>query len=433
MGKCDNLKKSTIMKKLIFNIAALFGGLTFLASCSPDDYTYKDNTIVDLSTITRLEIKPNQLMVLADGHAQLDLRPYLYTEEGHLVPDDRVKEEWLEYVSDEGVEINRRFSTTDASLVGKTLNVQAKLKGSSVTSDKVSFTVAAPLEAQYEKEIVIPVVMHIIQTTEEVEELYSKFDEDRLHQIVERMNNIFSGSVSHNPVGVNTHIRFQLAEYNPYGKRMIEKGINRLVVKEIDGNNKFEDFLIAQHLVWPASKYMNIWLMSDRKKNVPNFGFELSENCVPHFVNEGVAEEEILEGLELTKDADLENLLPIQAGIIYKLQELDEWNRSFGLDVTNDLIYYVGRFLGLSSTCSYVEETGDYCDDTIDYKETDESANNTWYKTMSGCYFLSENIMDDPTGVHNSVSKDQCKRMRWVLENCPERSFWKSDFAFKGR
>ena len=59
--------------------------------------------------------------------------------------------------------------------------------------------------------------------------------------------------------------------------------------------------------------------------------------------------------------------------------------------------------------------------------------NTSWYKQAQGCYFRSENIMDDPTGLHISVSKNQCERIRWLLENCPERAAWKNDFAFTGK
>lgn len=414
-------------------IAIVFWGLCLLGGCSPDDYTYRDNTVVDLNAIDSIGLIPNQLMVLADGHAQLDLRPRLYSKKNYLVPDERVKEEWLEYVSDEGVAVTRHFSTSDASLIGKTLNVRVKLKGTHVVSEPVSFKVEAPLDKKYASEIVIPVVLHIVQTAQEIEEYHGRYELDRLELLLQKLNNVFGGLVSFNPVGVDSHIRFKFAQYDPYGKKMTEAGIDRLVVKEIDATDHFIDFLIAQHLVWPAEKYMNIWLISDREKKVKDFGFEVSEKCMPHYVNEEVAEEDIPEGLDLQILPDGAKFLPEESGVIYKLQELDELDRSFGPNKTNELIYYVGRYLGLYPTCTYIGEGTDYCDDTIDYYEVDEDANDRWYKTMNGCYFRAENIMDDPRGVHCSVSKDQSVRMRWVLNNCPDRAAWKSNFAFTGK
>ena len=52
---------------------------------------------------------------------------------------------------------------------------------------------------------------------------------------------------------------------------------------------------------------------------------------------------------------------------------------------------------------------------------------------MGDYFFLSENIMDDPSGVHRSVSLQQALRMHWVLQHCPERAMWKSDYAFTGK
>lgn len=78
----------------------------------------------------------------------------------------------------------------------------------------------------------------------------------------------------------------------------------------------------------------------------------------------------------------------------------------------------------------------DHCQDTQPYylgAPDSYKGNKTMFKAVESCFFLAENIMDDQSGVHRSVSAEQAKRMRWVLENCPERSAWKSDFAFTGK
>lgn len=421
------------MKTKILKFAGLFLGLRLLTGCSPDDFTYQDNSMVDLNSITRVELVPNQLMVLADGHAQLDLRPRLYTKENNLIPDERVKEEWLEYSSASGVSIKRHFSTSDAALAGKTLTTQVKIKGTNVVSEPVSFQVGAPLDKKYTSEIIIPVVIHLVQTSEDIEKFNGKFEQDRLGLILQKLNNVFGNLVSVNPVGVDTHIRFQFALYDQYGRKMTEAGINRLVVKEIDATNQFADFLTAQRLVWSAEKYMNIWLISDREKKVENFGAEVSDNCLPRYVNAGISGEDIPEGLELGLFPEGGDFSVSESGVIYKLQELDELDRSFGPQVTNELIYYIGRYLGLYPTCTYNGPGTDYCDDTMNYNPTDDYSNDSWYKSMDACYFRAENIMDDPKGVHCSVSRDQCTRMRWVLNNCPDRAAWKNNFAFTGK
>ena len=132
---------------------------------------------------------------------------------------------------------------------------------------------------------------------------------------------------------------------------------------------------------------------------------------------------------------------PSQAGIIYKLSELDVAERSFFVSNNNkkqgynELGYYIGLFYGLLPTCNYQNTKAgtDYCDDTIDYAATSTGGNKDWYKTMDGCYFRAENIMDDPRGVHCSVSQDQTIRMRWIMDNCVGRMQWKSSRALSGK
>ena len=418
-------------------------GLQLIQCCSPDDYTYYNNENVDISTIDSVVLKPNQKTLIADGYARLDLRPVIFNKQGYRIPDSRVKEEWLEYTTSEGVALTRHFSTSDPSLVGKTITTQVKIKGTNVESQSFSFLVVAPLDPKYTTEITIPVIFHVIQTTEDIESYGGNYSREKIELQLEKFNNLFSGISSVNPVGVNTHIHFQMAQYDQYGQKMLTPGINRLTVPELNADiiaNGFADFLVAQHLVWPTEKYMNIWLISDRKGLVSGFAKEVSDTCFPHYLYPGTPESGRLEGIEWTEFSGNPDFLPKESGVIYKLQELDAIVRKFSdnsgnFSANNELAYYVGRYFGLLPTCTFDKrETGtDYCDDTMDYWGRDiDNFNNTWYKTIDECYLRSENIMDDPTGLHVSVSKNQCERIRWVLEHCPERAAWKNDFAFTG-
>ncbi|MEG2340993.1 MAG: hypothetical protein RSB69_09635 [Odoribacter sp.] len=427
------------MNKNILKFASLVVGVQLAMGCSPDDYTYHDNNVVDVSTIDSIVLTPNHRMLVADGSAQLDLRPVLYTKEKNQIPDYRVKEEWLEYTSTSGMAITRYFSTSDASLIGKTLTIQVKMKGTDLVSEPVSFQIIAPLDSKYTSEIKIPVIFHIIQTTEDVEKFGGAYEQDRVALLLTKLNNMLSGAASVNPVGVNTHIRLEFAKYNQYGKKLTEPGIDRLTVREIDIANGYADLLEGNNMIWPVNSFMNIWLISDRKKEVEDFANTISENCMPHYVYAGTSAENRPEGIDWMEEPS-DNVFQLnESGIIYKLQEVDEMDRSFtteGAPANNELGYYVGRYLGLLPTCSYAEEpVTDYCDDTWDYFPDPLAINfnQAWYKRVENCYFRAENIMDDPRGTHNSVSKSQCERMRWILENCPERAAWKSDFAFVGK
>lgn len=426
------------MNKNISGFLATVLVLQWLFGCTPDDESYRDNRIMELSRVDSVALVANHVMVLADGHAQLELYPRLFVHEGDQIPDERVNREWLDYVSESGQALSRYFSTTDAALIGQTITARLKIKGTGLESNPVTFCIAAPLEKEYISEIKIPVIFHIVQTVEDVESFGGTYRREQIEALLKKLNRMFDGSTTNNPVGVNTHIRLEPALYDLYGKKLLEPGINRLTVKEIDVENKYEDFLNQQHLIWPVEHYMNIWLISDRIGVVDDFGNDVSEWCRPYYVVPGATDRP--EGIDWTEYAG-EPLKAREAGVIYKLQELDNIDRDFassnGLFANNELGYYIGRYLGLLPTCyiAGVETGGDFCEDTHDYCQ-DENAvgkNRTWYKEANGCYFRAENIMDDPRGGHCSVSREQCIRMRWVLNHCPGREAWKSDFAFTGK
>lgn len=427
------------MNKNILKFMSLIAVILLAAACSPEGYDYHDNDIIDIATIDSVALVPNHVMVLADGHAQLDLRPRLFTKEKDLIPDNRVDEAWLEYNSSSDMKLTRYFSTADASLIGETVTVTVKIKGTNVVSEPVSFQVVAPLDKKYTSELRIPVIFHIIQTTEDVDKFGGSYAQDRIVLLLTKLNNMLSGAASVNPVGVNTRVRLEAALYNENGRKLTEPGINRLTMKEIDTTNSFSVMLNAQQMVWPADKYMNIWLISDRSKKIKDFANTISEICTPRYVYAGTSASGRPEGITWTEESPDVAFGIAESGIIYKLQELDEMERSFvtsGKPANNELGYYVGRYLGLLPTCSYKDvAVTDYCGDTHDYfVDTNAPGDNqAWYKEAYGCYFQAENIMDDPRGGHRSVSKNQCERIRWVLENSPERAAWKSDFAFTGK
>lgn len=427
------------MKKSIFKYIAVILGLQSMMACTPDDYTFYDNETIDVSTIGRVELVPNHHLVLADGHAQLDLRPMVFTKDSFQIPDQRVNEKWLEYESAGGTSISRYFSTTDQGLVGKTLTTRVKIKGTDIVSEPIEFQVVAPLDKKYEPEITIPIVFHIVQTNEEIESFGGIYSDERIGQLLMRLNNVFGGLGARNPVGVNAHIQFRFAEYDPSGKKMVSPGINRLTVNEIESKNNYIDFLVTQHLDWPGEKYLNIWLISDREKKIRNFGSSISALCQPGYVIPAV-KSDIPGGLRLKEYTEGTEFSVKESGIIYRLQELDEINRTIVIpdEGTNDLIQYIGRYLGLMPTSTFFAAMGttDYCEDTHFYflydLKKNKLINTGMYKNENGFYFRGENIMDDVTALHSCVSKNQCERIHWVLNNCPDRMVWKNTFAFTG-
>ena len=431
-----------VKKSIIRNISLVSVALLATA-CSPDEEIFHDNSKVDPAIVDAVTIMPNQKRLIADGNAQIELQPTVFTKSGTQVPDTRVDDDWIEYASDTpGVVAGRVISIADASLVGKTVTVKARVKTTGKESDPVSFSVIASKKDQFANELVIPVVFHILQTKDDIDNYGGEFKLERIEMQLKRLNNMFSGAVSHNPVGVNTNIRFEMAQYDQYGNRLVEPGVDRKTIADgafskKDGSD-IDSLITAERLQWSADDYLNVWLVSDRKGVVSDFANDVTAKCAPCYVKAATADTP--KGLKLQEYAG-QALKPSQAGIIYKLSELDVAERSFFVSNNNkkqgynELGYYIGLFYGLLPTCNYSNTKAgtDYCDDTIDYAATSTGGNKDWYKTMDGCYFRAENIMDDPRGVHCSVSQDQTIRMRWIMNNCVGRMQWKSTFALSGK
>lgn len=431
-----------VKKSIIRNISLVSVALLATA-CSPDEEIFHDNSKVDPAIVDAVTIMPNQKRLIADGNAQIELQPTVFTKSGTQVPDTRVDDDWIEYTSDTpGVVAGRVISIADASLVGKTVTVKARVKTTGKESDPVSFSVIASKKDQFANELVIPVVFHILQTKDDIDNYGGEFKLERIEMQLKRLNNMFSGAVSHNPVGVNTNIRFEMAQYDQYGNRLVEPGVDRKTIADgafskKDGSD-IDSLITAERLLWSADDYLNVWLVSDRKGVVSDFANDVTAKCAPCYVKAATADAP--KGLKLQEYAG-QALKPSQAGIIYKLSELDVAERSFFVSNNNkkqgynELGYYIGLFYGLLPTCNYSNTKAgtDYCDDTIDYAATSIGGNKDWYKTMDGCYFRAENIMDDPRGVHCSVSQDQTIRMRWIMNNCVGRMQWKSTFALSGK
>lgn len=428
----------SIIRNISFAVVALL-----VTACSPDAEVFHDNSKVDPAIVDAVTIMPNQKRLIADGNAQIELQPTVYTKSGTKVPDSRVDDDWIEYISDTpGVVAGRVISVTDASLVGKTVTVKARIKTTGKESDPVSFSIIASKKNEFANELVIPVVFHVLQTKDDIDNYGGEFKLERVEMQLKRLNNMFSGAVSHNPVGVNTNIKFEMAQYDQYGNRLVEPGIDRKTIADGAFSKKdgcdMDSLITAERLLWSPDNYLNVWLVSDRKGVVSDFANDVTAKCAPCYVKAGATN--VPKGLKLQEYTG-QTLKPSQAGIIYKLSELDVAERSFFVSNNNkkqgynELGYYIGLFYGLLPTCNYsnTKVGTDYCDDTIDYAATSTGGNEDWYKTMDGCYFRAENIMDDPRGVHCSVSQDQTIRMRWIMNNCVGRMQWKSTQALSGK
>lgn len=415
--------------------------LQVMGACTPEEYTFVDNRTIDPDSIAGIRLQTNHTLLLADGRAQIEMQPVLLQKDGNEVLRSRIDDRLIEYRTLSGESISRVFATSAADKIGEKIEVYAQLKGKGLVSDTVAFEIVAPWDSESLQEISVPVVFHVIQVASEVESYGGEFETARLHSILEKLNNAFSGNVSHNPVGVDSKIRFKPALYDPDGQKLREPGIHRLVTESVSdaGNDQYETFLKEQKLVWPYDRYMNIWLVSDKANKLNGgFYFFVTSKCIPRYLTETIGSSDIPAGLSLQKLPSAWQPSARETGIIYRLETLNKLSWVTDPIYESELVFNVGEYLGLKRTWGKNKNdmSDDHCQDTQPYylgAPDSYKGNKTMFKAVGSCFFLAENIMDDQSGVHRSVSAEQAKRMRWVLENCPERSAWKSDFAFTGK
>lgn len=401
-----------------------------VAGCSPSEYEFIENGNVDVADVTKIALRPNHNQLLTDGRAQIDLCPVAFNKAGIEYQTGKLSDDMFEWETVEGGKLSRYFSTDDQALNDSVFRVFCRLKGTGLKSDTVTFTMKEPLQSPVYEEFTIPVVFHVVISEAEVN-TYGNLPAEKIAETLERLNNVFLGKASRNAVGVNTGIRFVLAEYNPAGELMVEPGINRVTVEEVLEDtrpDKYHGFLSRNDAIWPHEKYLNIWLMSETK--YPRFWNSITKLCVPKF-RLGT---ETLPGLSLSPVSPAWAPKVEQIGILYKMGTFQYFKREWADNAERELVTCFGSYLGLKETCSRTSVANDYCDDTFAYTGDALSGKNySWYKEVESYRFLSENIMDDPTGTHRSVSKEQALRMYWVLKNCAGRGMWRSDFALTGK
>lgn len=425
----------------IYKYAIMVLSITCTFACKKTEFDYRNNNDVPVDSIAKIILKANHYNLLADGRAQIEIKPFLYRGAKLVkVLDDRVKDEWIKYYDINGNEHSRFFTTDDQSLVGDTLKIYAKIKD--IVSDTVEFSIKAPIPENEYEEITFPVIFHVVQTKEDIRAFGGKFKAGLIDNYIKRMNYVFSGEVSKNPVGVDTKIRFKAALYDPKGNLLEEPGINRI---EVDGSvpstDKYKNFIMEDdnNLNWPFDKYINIWLITDSDEAYKNFGYQISKYSIPGQIYSGTDMSEKPIGLSFNEvDHNTWKPEPLMSGIIYKLQLMHVYKYSARYRHYNfDLMHYLGIYFGLLPTHKHssYSYSKDYCDDTFNYNHSSRRylRNRTPVKSHGNYMFLSENIMDDQVGLHRSISKDQTKRIRWIIENCPGRSAWKSKFAFEGK
>ena len=402
----------------------MFSGL---CACTPDE-----DELVDFSDfqIAKVDLGADHRQLIADGISTLTLNPMLYqpykiqTDDGRdtivygKIPVDRLAEGTVQYFLEDGTPLKEgKYRTTDLSKSEQGFYVTAN----GLKSDVFKVSIREPFAEDAYETITYPVVFHLIQDKTKVE-LGQGVGADIVNYAFNTIYNCFARTAAFSPNGADTKIRFRLAEYDPNGRKMEEKGINRYSLSTSDLNNlNPEKIKNNPKICWDYKRYLNIWI-------VENMGNSVS---TPHYILntadlnqiQGVSFEQLsLEEIE-KQEYSLTDI-----GLIYGA-------RDFAIE---DVGYptQMGKFFGLLDTENQKE---DYCEDTFAYNTYKEpwntaleGSNSRLKISTDGLIFYSVNIMD-ASSYKNTISMDQVKRIRTITDNCPHRWAWKSDWAFTGK
>ena len=398
-----------------------------MCACTPDE-----DELVDFSDfqIAKVELGADHRQLIADGISTLTLNPMLYqpykiqTDDGRdtivygKIPVDRLAEGTVQYFLEDGTPLKEgKYRTTDLSKSEQGFYVTAN----GLKSDVFKVSIREPFAEDAYETITYPVVFHLIQDKTKVE-LGQGVGADIVNYAFNTIYNCFARTAAFSPNGADTKIRFRLAEYDPNGRKMEEKGINRYSLSTSDLNNlNPEKIKNNPKICWDYKRYLNIWI-------VENMGNSVS---TPHYILntadlnqiQGVSFEQLsLEEIE-KQEYSLTDI-----GLIYGA-------RDFAIE---DVGYptQMGKFFGLLDTENQKE---DYCEDTFAYNTYKEpwntaleGSNSRLKISTDGLIFYSVNIMD-ASSYKNTISMDQVKRIRTITDNCPHRWAWKSDWAFTGK
>lgn len=443
------------MKKIIYTI--VFGLLIF-SSCKPTETELFENKIQN-EEVKMIKLTSDHNLLLPDGKAQMEFRcesygikdikvlvkkgtgaNISYTEEikrdTFLIPKDRISPDFIKvYLKDGTVVPDKIFKTTNQNLG----NLEFYAQGGSVKSESLNITIR-PLPADEIEEIVYPVIFHLLVPPASNRPAYS-ISSAQLQEKLDQLNSIYNRKNTTNPNGASAKITFKLAIYDPKGKELVEQGKEVLNVAANLTTQQYKDYINTAK-VWDPNKYLNIY--------VCKFADNYNDNGTTSYLSEApkviFSSAQAIPGIAANRvstyaAADVKDFS--EAAIMLNYGEFFNptlWNANNPLELATIMGYYLGlkptriitTLLGGVQINPIVNGDTDYCPDTYVYEAN--AANFTIYKTdyFNKNSFTSFNIMTE-YGRKNSITVDQVSRLRSVVERCPSRWSYKSNWAFTGK
>lgn len=276
-----------------------------------------------------------------------------------------------------GILIDKDFKTNIAG------NYTVWAEVNSIKSNEIILIARPPEEYTA---IEFKVVFHIIN---------SNVLSDDIDKVMEQLNTTFRTPLENlDPNAVDTFLQFKLAENDPNGNTLEEKGITRHQV-DPEYTIRFEDWM--WDIYWDPDYYINIWVGDTGSTS--SYGNYPVTGCSSTII--GIS----------CNDSDNVNYLH---GIAMTTNHI-EYNRS------NLISHEMGHFFGLKHAFNdNCNSDSDYCLDTPNYNREYYDSNSTgiYRESCDGMKYRSWSIMDYYQQEKSfSITYDQRKRLRTIIDN----------------
>jgi zinc-dependent metalloproteinase lipoprotein len=410
-----------------------------MTACNKEKYNYQIKSGAELK-VDSVAFSTGSPTLIADGQAALSFIVQTYSRQtlninGNtidsmvLIPADRIDPKSVKVLDESGNEAGNNFSTHSTTPATKTFH--AEVEG--VVSSAQSVAIQAPGVA-YQK-LVITVVFHVFELSKldpNHYPWYSYLDTSKLRDLINGMNGIFNRSGTNTPMGASLNVEFVAATATPEGKPLTVPGYDMYeYYSDFDWgwSTPNADQLVkdnAARLLWDPTKYLNIWIL-------PSAVFYGGITTLPPAYTLSATPLDGLPMQQVASPAEVPLTEPESVGLMFTRDEFASPLRG----PAPNLAWRFGTFYGLFHTYTYSWDPTiiDYCNDT---RKFDINQYQQLYKTTpDNIMFKADNVMDatfidynidggqNLVSSVNTLTSDQVKRMRYVLENCPERMCWK--------
>lgn len=446
--------------------------MLFLSSCEKEDSVIFDLTISP-DEISRIELRGDHKTLVPNGVSRMGFHTFVYAkrkmmshkkdsegvfygeevEEEFLVPSDQLPADYVKVYDGNGKVLEDNYYSTTTDAPGTVLQFYAK--GGNLESNRLNITIRELPDESYE-EVVVPVVFHILVPPATAAPGYD-VSVEFLEKQLQRVSDVFNRKITTDPNAGNAKIVFKLAAYDQNGLKMQEAGKNIVDISAADFTNmgtsstkttQYLAYILAKKktILWDPNKYLNIWV-ARFSTSTSVTGTTSYRMLAPSIIHSDYDLKSI-PGLTMKhKDSFTVNDVAdcLEAGFMVNLTALlspSTLQGSNEFSLATPMAEYFGVLQTRCDKYNKLNPDGDsdYCPDTysFDYgyyptvfkgNNLDGQPENDPTRPME--YFTSFNALD-MYSYKNSLSVDQVKRIRMVLERCPSRWAYKSDWAFTG-